>query len=102
MGVAVLLAAAGALGCSGVSAYRRKSARGDAGQELGLKVKGGEGNHHGSNHRGRSGTLPQCYSSPEADPSEGEWRRCADGVNDSPADMVDWSFPVAQFGFLGK
>ncbi len=28
---------------------------------------------------------PQCYSSPAADPSEGVWRKCARGVQDSPA-----------------
>lgn len=92
LGVAVLLAAAGTVGCWGVSAYRR----GDATIGLGLRVKGRAGNGK------RSGVLPQCYSSPEANPSEGEWRSCTNGVKDSPADMIDWDFPVAQFGFLGR
>lgn len=37
--------------------------------------------------------LPQCYSSTEADPSEGSWQSCLGGVEDSPIDMKNWDHP---------
>ena len=45
---------------------------------------------------------PRCYSasSPEADPSEGAWRRSRNGVLDSPALRDDWVLPSTQFAFL--
>lgn len=40
-----------------------------------------------------NGDRPQCYSSPQANPSEGEWRRAAGGVAESPMDMSgSWTF----------
>lgn len=42
--------------------------------------------------------LPQCYSSPSADPSTGVWRKCEDGVRESPVDMVNWNFSEKEFG----
>lgn len=41
--------------------------------------------------------LPQCYSSPSADPSKGAWAKCENGVNESPVDMVNWNYPRRHF-----
>lgn len=43
-------------------------------------------------------TLPQCYSSPAADPSEGSWRECEHGMDESPTDMENWSYSEREFG----
>ncbi|CAN0425103.1 unnamed protein product [Ectocarpus sp. 12 AP-2014] len=37
--------------------------------------------------------LPQCYSTPAANPSNGSWRRCENGVNDSPTNPDDMMNP---------
>lgn len=47
---------------------------------------------------GPEASLPQCYSSSAADPSAGEWRKCEHGMDDSPADMLHWSFSEKEFG----
>lgn len=50
---------------------------------------------------GRGGAVvPPCYSSPDADPSEGAWRKTKGGVSASPATGGGWDFPNAQFDFL--
>ncbi|CAM9357325.1 unnamed protein product [Scytosiphon promiscuus] len=36
------------------------------------------------------GELPLCYSSPDANPSEGSWKKCDGGVADSPMDLNEW------------
>lgn len=50
--------------------------------------------------KGVEAALPQCFSSPEADPSEGEWRSCRAGVDDAPTKHDDWALPEPQFDFL--
>ncbi|CAN0037514.1 unnamed protein product [Ectocarpus fasciculatus] len=37
--------------------------------------------------------LPQCYSTPEANPFNGSWRRCENGVNESPTNPDDMMNP---------
>ena len=47
---------------------------------------------------GSTSPLPQCYSSPAADPSKGSWRACEHGMDESPTDMVNWSYSQREFG----
>lgn len=46
--------------------------------------------------------LPQCYSTPEADPSYGAWWQSGGGVKDSPADMVKWTWDSAEFRYYKR
>ena len=74
---------------------------GDSGEEGGgvggaQDEDGGEGEEKGE--AGPKASLPQCYSSPAADPSEGAWRKCEHGADDSPTDMFNWSFSDREFG----
>ncbi|CAB1111938.1 unnamed protein product [Ectocarpus sp. CCAP 1310/34] len=95
LGVTVLLAAAGTVGCWGVSAFRRRYYPRDA-REAPLRST------EARDEKSTEQRLLQCYSTPEADPFEGRWRSCANGVEDSPANMVGWEFPTSEFGFLAK
>lgn len=61
----------------------------------------GDGQDEAESGKGEGGpeaSLPQCYSTPAADPSVGEWRKCEHGMDDSPTDMVNWSFSDREFG----
>eukprot|EP00903_Cladosiphon_okamuranus_P013819 g12861.t1 len=49
-----------------------------------------------------AGSLPRCFSSPGADPTDGAWRKTEHGVRDSPAHSDSWVLPTRQFEFLGK
>ncbi|CAN0105017.1 unnamed protein product [Scytosiphon promiscuus] len=57
--------------------------KGDEREDLPLMSVGGEGEK----------LLPRCYSSPEADPSQGKWRKCDGGVEDSPANTGNFTGP---------
>lgn len=48
------------------------------------------------------GSLPRCYSSPDANPSAGVWRQAAGGIKDSPVDMINWEHSKQQYGFLHR
>jgi len=48
----------------------------------------------------RGAVVPPCYSSPDADPSEGVWRKAIGGVSESPAMRGSLDLPTTQFGFL--
>lgn len=56
-------------------------------QEHGEDIGGGEW-HGVEEGRGPSSSMPQCYSTPAADPSIGAWRRCDEGAEEcSPIDL---------------
>lgn len=46
--------------------------------------------------------LPQCYSTPSADPSRGEWDECAGGIRESPADMVEWVWENGEYRYYKR
>eukprot|EP00752_Nemacystus_decipiens_P006289 g5669.t1 len=57
----------------------------------------------GESGAGAQSSLPRCFSSPEADPSDGAWRKTDHGVCDSPAHLAaGWSLPTHQFDFLRR
>lgn len=83
------------------SAVEKKNKNGREGGEKGeggLAAGGGGGRAGGAG----AGSLPRCFSSPEADPSDGAWRATGNGVRDSPAYSGDAEFPSQQFDFLQK
>lgn len=61
------------------------------------------GEHRTGNNATVSGEeqRPRCYSSPAADPSEGRWRKCDGGVQDSPAFTGDLTGTWSHGQFLG-
>lgn len=46
-------------------------------------------------------SLPQCYTTPGADPSKGAWRRTDGGVHDSPATVDRAEWPAYKDGIFG-
>ena len=57
--------------------------------DLQLRVSDGESKEW-QGGRGGKVRVPRCYSSPEADPSQGEWLKVKGGVNESPATGGIW------------
>ena len=43
--------------------------------------------------------LPQCCSSAEADPSDGAWRECEGGLEESSVDIVDWTWACGEYQY---
>lgn len=58
----------------------------------------GAGDEEQEQEDGPDTSLPRCYSRPSADPSEGSWRKCENGMDDSPTGMVNWAYPEKEFG----
>jgi len=54
----------------------------------------GKGGVEEAVNEGSGKNLPRCFSSPEADPKEGAWRKLPGGVDESPASNDDWELPA--------
>lgn len=110
LGAAMLIAAVSVAGLWRFSAYRirfdsggvmKSSPTMTAFEETGEEQKGsGAGLAHCFSSPESGAGLPQCYSSPEANPSEGEWRGCPNGVEDSPATQHGWVLSSEHFSML--
>lgn len=85
----------------GAPAVEEKSSEGAPAVEV-MKDGGAGKQEEGGQVAAGTGALPRCFSSPQADPSDGAWRATRNGVHDSPAYSNGWELPSAQFSFLKK